>query len=298
MHSKSFTLIEILVVIVVVGILSYFILVGMSSISESANIAKSKAFSDSLRNSLLTNLVSEWKLDEGTETTAYDSWGTNNGTLTNGPTWVTSGCVSSNCLSFDGTDDYVEVLNNATLNLDDGDKGTLSTWIKVNSWPSSGYPSIVTKGTSAGGWSSGSYHISIWSDRIHFVIYENGSTYNSVDLINLPSINSWHYLVMTWSGTNGGKLKAYLNSLPITSGTTQTVKADLRATQNFRIGSTTSYFFNGLIDDIKLYNTAISNSQIEQNYFLGLNKLYKNGGITEIEYIKRIAELKINLTQD
>jgi prepilin-type N-terminal cleavage/methylation domain-containing protein len=42
--NKSFTLIEILVVIVVIGVLSAFILVGMSSITSSANIAKSQAF--------------------------------------------------------------------------------------------------------------------------------------------------------------------------------------------------------------------------------------------------------------
>jgi len=72
--SNSFTLIEILVVIVIIGILSAFILVGMSSITNSANIAKGKAFADSTRNSLLGNLKAEIKLDEGTGQNIGDSW--------------------------------------------------------------------------------------------------------------------------------------------------------------------------------------------------------------------------------
>jgi len=49
-QEKSFTLIEILVVIVVTGILSSFVLVGMSSITNDARIAKVKAFANSVRN--------------------------------------------------------------------------------------------------------------------------------------------------------------------------------------------------------------------------------------------------------
>ena len=81
--SKSFTLIEILVVIVIIGILSAFIIVSMVGVSDKARIAKSQAFANSLRNSLLINLVSEWKLNDGSGTTASDSWSANTGTLTN-----------------------------------------------------------------------------------------------------------------------------------------------------------------------------------------------------------------------
>ncbi|MBP6914381.1 prepilin-type N-terminal cleavage/methylation domain-containing protein, partial [Candidatus Parcubacteria bacterium] len=131
--SKSFTLIEILIVIVVIGILSSFILVGMNSIASSANIAKSESFSSSLRNSLLISLVSEWKLDESSGQSIYDSWSSNNGILgsTSGvdasdPIWITNGCAKGSCLSFDGTDDYV-YLNAFGLS---GSKLTFEFWLK------------------------------------------------------------------------------------------------------------------------------------------------------------------------
>jgi prepilin-type N-terminal cleavage/methylation domain-containing protein len=57
--ENSFTLIEILVVIVVIGILSSFILIGINSINENARITKIKVFANSLRNSLLTDIVFE-----------------------------------------------------------------------------------------------------------------------------------------------------------------------------------------------------------------------------------------------
>jgi len=56
--NKSFTLIEILVVIVVIGILSAFVLVGMSSITSSANIAKVQAFINSMDNAIIRKSIS------------------------------------------------------------------------------------------------------------------------------------------------------------------------------------------------------------------------------------------------
>jgi len=102
-HEKqSFTLIEILVVIVIIGILSSFIFFTINDSVEKANIAKSKMFSESIRNNLLLNLVSEWKLDETSGTTFYDTWGSNNGT-NNGAGFETD-CISGGCVSFDGND--------------------------------------------------------------------------------------------------------------------------------------------------------------------------------------------------
>ena len=55
-------------------------------------------------------------MDEEEGTTAYDSQGTNNGTLVNGPTWQSSSnCVSGSCLSFDGSNDYVACGNDGNL---------------------------------------------------------------------------------------------------------------------------------------------------------------------------------------
>jgi prepilin-type N-terminal cleavage/methylation domain-containing protein len=151
--NKSFTLIEILVVIVVIGILSSFILVSMNSITTNADFTKRKAFSNSIRNALLINLVSEWKLNEGSGQIASDSWKENHGTLgstsgidVNDPTWKTSEeCVSYDCLSFDGSFDYVNFGNG---------EGSSPSSITVEAWfKSSGtlfdWATIINKGVQA-----------------------------------------------------------------------------------------------------------------------------------------------------
>jgi prepilin-type N-terminal cleavage/methylation domain-containing protein len=62
-NISAFTLIELLVVIAIIGILSALIIVGMSSTTQKATIAKAQVFSNSLRNSLMNNLISEWKFN-------------------------------------------------------------------------------------------------------------------------------------------------------------------------------------------------------------------------------------------
>jgi hypothetical protein len=55
-----------------------------------------------------------------------------------------------------------------------------------------------------------------------------------------------------------------------------------------------SYEFIGLIDDVRIFNAAIPISQIQQNYFVGLNKLFANNKINQTDYQQRLAELSNN----
>jgi prepilin-type N-terminal cleavage/methylation domain-containing protein len=291
--KQAFTLIELLVVIAIIGILSGLIVVSMGGVTNKATIAKAQVFSNSLRNSLMLNLVTEYKFDNA----VTDSWGDNDGTWS-GPTGTNtsanylsdSECVSGQCLNFDGTDDFVNIPNNDILNLGDGDKGSVEIWVKVSTWPSSGYPSFIKKGT-GGGWSAGSYHISFWGNYIRYVIYSSTTANNNV-AVSAPSVNTWHHYVLTWSGV-GGLVKGYLDGIAVNTGTSQTIKADFGITFPVRIGVGTDYF-SGTIDGVRIYNTAIPTSQIQEQYYAGLNKLLTTGQITQKDYIDRISGLAIN----
>jgi hypothetical protein len=53
----------------------------------------------------------------------------------------------------------------------------------------------------------------------------------------------------------------------------------------------TSSFFKGKMDEFKIYNAALSSSQIKQNYIAGLNSLLNNGNMSKKEYEENINKL-------
>ena len=277
--NRSFTLIEILVVIVVIGILSAFVLVGMSSITNNANITKSKAFSNSLRNSLLNNLVSEWKLNGN----ANDSWGTNNGAWS-GPigsnttaNWrPESECVSGQCLHFDGTDDYILTTFNPSNYLTTGSPFTISVWVYVTD-KTTNRNIIATTST----------------PRFYLRSNDGAVGLGSVSILDCYSLDEdvWQNLVVVFTGT---QIKSFVN---VDIKTIKSYTGDGAFPNEAMRISISTLPFSGLIDELSIYNKELLISRIEQNYFIGLNELYKNKTITQVEYLERIAELKYNLVK-
>ncbi len=287
--NKSFTLIEILIVIVVIGSLSAFVLVGMSSITESANITKGKAFADSLRNLLLTSLVSEWKLDGN----ANDSWGVNNGTLV-GPTHLPvlktgPDCVLGSCYQFDGTEDYVSIINNNNLSFG-SDNFSINLWMKQNVYNFLG--GIIWHGNPEG--ASGFYFRANSMDTMQFLV-RNGATYANI-VKTIGSGNKWNNITIQ---LKNNYLEMYSNGIDL-GGHVSIANPNSTTSSDMFIGRDplALRYFNGLIDSVQIYSQALSTSQIEQNYFIGLNSLYNNGKLTRVEYSQRLTQLKYNLSSN
>lgn len=283
----AFTLIELLVVIAIIGILSGLIVVTMNGVTAKANIAKSQIFSNSLRNALMLNLVSEWKFDEGTGQVTSDSWsGGNTGTLigpTHLPTWKTgSDCVNGSCIQFDGIDDYVGCGTNSNLDIT-GDI-TIAAWINPLSLK---ITPIVRKGYTSSPWS-----VAQNAGAFEF-FYTISSTWGGVSA-SVLSTNQWQFIVATrsFSGTIA-TLKLYKNGIVRNSTTITGVPDSSSVKASLGYDSGGGQFFHGLIDDVRIYNAAIPTSQIKEQYYLGLNNLLKNGSITEEEYSNRISEIAI-----
>jgi prepilin-type N-terminal cleavage/methylation domain-containing protein len=293
----AFTLIELLVVIAIIGILSALIVVGMSSTTQKASIAKSQVFANSLRNSLMGNLVSEWRLDGN----ASDSWsGGNNGN------WYGAGggtnlvanyrpvaeCISGQCLNFDGTDDYVNCGHGTSLSFVNG-IFTIEGWIKPTGW--AGAQGIIMErenylvsGFRLSGNMSG-------ENKLLFRTSQSGGTISIISDVFL-NLNTYYHFAITRDGTTS---KLYLNSLQNSISSTGTYINN--AADDIYIGSyqgIPNYDFAGLIDDIRIYNIAIPTSQIQQDYFVGLNKLLAKNQINGDEYQQRLAELSNNYAEN
>jgi len=277
MNNKSFTLIELLVVIVIIGILAGVIMISTSSSIDKANIAKSKVFEESIANDLAVNMISRWKLD-GDFT---DSWGVSNGTSIGVTFSNESQCISGQCGSFNAASG-IDCGSNADLNIT-GDM-SISSWIKTNS---TAQQTIVYRGIDG---LTQVWFVDVFTNKFRFG-FANEHSFGVEDIVygNIQVNNDkWHYLVATF---NGNKMVTYVDSI-IDDGKNKTTLPSSTLTKTF-IGANkgTSNYFNGQIDDVRIYDAALSSSQIKQNYIAGLDFLLSKGSILKEEYNQRINEL-------
>jgi len=237
------------------------------------------------------NLVSEWTFDNASNP-GEDTWGNNNGTLygANGlPQLQTKGeCVHGTCLFFDGVDDYIEVLNNNsldfTVNL------TISLWLKTTSSLGAG---VISKQNNNTGGGSPKYIIDIGdTGQVRFFGYIGTNPVGITTRLG-PSYNNgeWHHITGTFNGTDwsiygdGALIQTYIESCTLENSI---YPIYIGARNN------NSTFFKGSIDDVRIYNAALSSAQIKQEYVAGLNSLLANNNISKEEYLSRIENLSLN----
>ena len=282
----AFTLIELLVVIAIIGILSGLIVVSMGGVTDKATIAKAQVFSNSLRNSLMLNLVSEYKF----ETDASDSWGTNTGVIT-GAT-VVSNCVIDSCLNFTGgTTNNVSVADSATLDSiwNTSHNFTLEAWINPILFV--GYQGIINKRNS-GYYSASPGGLFIDNTGINLSLtMGTGNAAETATSANytLSRFNTWIHVVGT---SNGSQLKLYINGIagnPVSFTQNPPANDDALMIGAWSINSRP---FSGKIDNVRLYSAAIPISQVKERYYIGLNSLLINKQITGEEYQQRLAEIQ------
>ncbi len=282
--QKSFTLIELLVVIVIIGILAGVIMISTSSSIDKANFAKAQAFSSTVQEELLSNLVSEWTFDNASNI-GEDTWGNNNGVLVGTPQSIDkSSCIFGGCVYFSGaTGNYIQITSSQSLK--NIDEITLSFWFKNYTTGTSQGPVSKMYGTKP--------YWSIWLSNSRYHVWEIAdatSAYYRPDSNHKFDHDNWYYVVVTQKGAN---YITYSNSVVCLQNNDIANFSEAKSDSSLLIGSltTTSYPFKGYIDDVRIYSAALSSSQIKQNYIAGLDSLLSNGNISKEDYNRRINEL-------
>ncbi len=211
----------------------------------------------------VSGLVAEWHFDGSAQDTSGNG---NNGTI-NGAAFVQG--ISGQALSFNGVDDMVVVPHSPSLSLD---KYTLEAWIKRDqNRELVATEAIIVK----------RYEQS-WMDNYGLYIYPNGkvaaSSYSPdiwtwFDLTSAKNISAgeWYHIAATYDRTT---LKIYINGVLDNSVNTQ-----YRPYQNnyqLVIGRAcwgdpclfkpSNPSFNGIIDEVRIYNRALSASEIQAEY--------------------------------
>lgn len=216
-----------------------------------------------------TGLMARWKLDETAGTSATDSAGGYTGTLTNFPAspWLNPAKLDGG-LTFDGTNDYV---NMGDIDAFDGMSAmTVSAWVKTTS---NAEQHIISKGECTGTVGAGSWEFGIADpasnlNSTFFALYDpasggsvascSGGTYP--ENINVHD-GQWHHVAGTWDGSTG---IAYIDGIPCAS-TIPFTSMD-STTDSVEMGGQCNGVnpnrLNGTIDDVRIYNRALSGADI------------------------------------
>jgi hypothetical protein len=112
------------------------------------------------------------------------------------------------------------------------------------------------------------------------------SVNNAISYVT-PTANVWYYLVGTY---NHAYVRFYINGVLANEAPATT---NILTATTFRFGNeyNRSYLFTGFMDDVRLYDSAMSASQIKEQYYAGLNSLLASDSINIGEYRERINSI-------
>lgn len=206
---------------------------------------------------ITSGLVGWWRFDENSGTVAADMSGNGNtATLVGSPSWV-SGRVA-NALQFNGTSNYAVVPNSTSLTI--ANAITVMAWVKG---PAAGvWQKVVGKGPDA--------------TEEYGLYFKPGSGWCHIEagisggqrLMESGTIadNTWHQCVFTYDGTT---MTLYVDGV-VTASLAQTGVINTSA-ESVSIGAektstSQTYYTNAAIDDVRIYNRALSASEIQQIY--------------------------------
>jgi hypothetical protein len=180
----------------------------------------------------------------------------NGGVLFGGPQW-TDGRIE-NALEFDGSDDYVEILDSNTLDLTQG--FLLTGWVYHQG--SSNDQNIITK--------ENSYEIAIDSDgTLKWALYTSGGWEWHDSGQSVPQ-NEWHYISFSYNGSDG---IFYIDGSQVSSISDPDGGSIDTNSNNVWIGARANgggmSWFDGKIDDVRIYDRALSESEIKRLYKMG-----------------------------
>jgi hypothetical protein len=197
--------------------------------------------------------------------TADDSSGNNNtATLYNGPIWRTAGHIGG-ALQFDGTDDYAQTANSSTkLQLNSSLNYTLSAWVKPNGTQKD-WAGIISKTDSVGGVNHWTLQFDSTTPTRKLIIYHpGGSWYTGITINDLVAGGIWHRIVII---RNGSTMTSYIDPVGGAAQKTESWTKDPgNGYGHLNIGADrtalSSYVYSGLIDDVRIYNRALTAGEV------------------------------------
>ena len=217
------------------------------------NTTTSAGVSVTVLNTAPPGLNAAWAFDEVSGTTAADQSGKGNvGTVSN-TAWVAGGKYN-NALSFSGSNAWVTVPDSATLDLTTG--MTVEAWLR---------PTTVERLAHGGReGAAGQPRLRDLREQREAIglpaeVFVGGSTRSVQGTAALPTL-TWSHVAATYDGST---LRLYVNGAQV--GSLAASGTILTSNSAFRIGGNSIWgeYFNGLIDEVRVYNRALTAGEIQ-----------------------------------
>jgi len=204
-----------------------------------------------------TTLMGWWKFDEGSGTTTVDSSTNGNHGAITGASWILGKVC--NALDFDGTNDNVDIPSSSSLDIT-GDL-TIQAWIEPDS------VSYIAQGEIIGKWAAGdaSYYFALKDGELQMRISSTGSDYYNYEETSNANlnINTWYHLAGVYDAS-AQDIKLYINGVEESTTVIGTIPSSIHSgSENVKIGGWwPGYYFDGIIDEVKIYNRVLTPNEI------------------------------------
>lgn len=219
------------------------------------------------------DLVARYTFDDGTA--ADDSGNSNNGVL-NGNVAPATDAERGAVMNFGGTDSFIRVANSASLNAV-ASQITIAMWLNI---PSTGTRQLIEKGGTGGSaWYTAPWGIRMETDGRLRIQWGNVAFLYSTSAIPL---NQWTHTALTFDSTlTENQVKIYFNGILDAQATWATIPAP--NTNDLIIGTdiygypgtAPRWEYIGLMDDVQIFNTALSETEI--------SLVMTGGGVTNVD---------------
>lgn len=200
--------------------------------------------------------IAYWSMDDLT-----DSSGNGNTLSNSGGTTSTTSCKVGTCYNFDGSNDYLytsgTILNGVT-------GATLSIWYKSDVAISSAIKTLITNFDTSASTSNIDLLLVSSSPYTYYKFTPNGGNGN----FGGYNANTWYYIVMTWDGSDG-YVKVYINNVykgAVYSGNFENPLHSVTSTLTIGGQIGFSRYFDGIIDEVGIWNRSLSTAEISQLY--------------------------------
>ncbi len=221
---------------------------------------------------LNAGLVAYWNFDEGSGNVLHDVSGHGNDGTIYGATWVDG--VHGKALSFNGNEDYVKINSNLLNQL----PLTISGWVKPEVRSDYGYttqfPNNVISNDYPGSSGMG-FGVNMWRHNTMITVEYQGHIGEKASFVRITNVSfvqsTWHFVVVTYTIGNfwlyvDGKEIYHLNFTQEALDGVNYIRIGKHNDDSYRYATTR--FFKGAVDELRIYNRALSANEIKELYYM------------------------------